>query len=70
MLAFLIERALSIVFEHRLFVKLLEDKGFKEPIALPWNSTQRTHATSYLSFSEALWGGSCLDSKLDRSVTF
>jgi hypothetical protein len=33
-LAFLLERALSLLFEHRLFVNRLESKGFKEPIAL------------------------------------
>ncbi len=32
-LAFFIERALSLVFEHRLFVAKLDKKGVKEPIA-------------------------------------
>lgn len=32
-LAFFIERALSLVFEHRLFVERLGQKGLKEPIA-------------------------------------
>ena len=32
-LAFFIERALSIVFEHRLFVERLDQSGLKEPIA-------------------------------------
>ena len=32
-LAFLIERALSLVFEYRLFVNPLSDLGLKEPIA-------------------------------------
>jgi hypothetical protein len=32
-LAFFVERALSIVFEHRLFVAKLNEKGLKEPIA-------------------------------------
>ena len=32
-LAFLIERALSLVFEYRLFVNPLSDRGLKEPIA-------------------------------------
>ncbi len=32
-LAFFVERALSLVFEHRLFVTKLNDKGLKEPIA-------------------------------------
>lgn len=32
-LAFFIERALSIVFEHRLFVEKLGQSGLKEPIA-------------------------------------
>jgi hypothetical protein len=33
-LAFLIERALSLLFEHRLFVNAFADRGLKEPIAL------------------------------------
>lgn len=33
-LAFFIERALSIVFEHRFFVERLGQTGLKEPIAL------------------------------------
>jgi hypothetical protein len=33
-LSFFIERALSIVFEHRLYIEKLEKKGLKEPIAL------------------------------------
>jgi hypothetical protein len=32
-LSFFVERALSIVFEHRLFVNKLNEKGVKEPIA-------------------------------------
>jgi hypothetical protein len=32
-LAFFIERALSIVFEHRIFTTRLAEKGLKEPIA-------------------------------------
>ena len=32
-LSFFVERALSIVFEHRLFVSNLNEKGLKEPIA-------------------------------------
>jgi len=32
-LAFFVERALSIVFEHRLFVERLGQSGLKEPIA-------------------------------------
>lgn len=32
-LSFFIERALSLLFEHRLFVKTLAQKGLKEPIA-------------------------------------
>ena len=32
-LSFFIERALSLLFEHRLFVKSLAQKGLKEPIA-------------------------------------
>lgn len=32
-LAFFVERALSVLFEHRLFVAHLGQKGFKEPIA-------------------------------------
>lgn len=32
-LSFFIERALSLLFEHRLFVKGLAQKGLKEPIA-------------------------------------
>lgn len=32
-LSFFIERALSLLFEHRLFVKQLAQKGLKEPIA-------------------------------------
>ncbi len=32
-LSFFIERALSLVFEHRSFVKRLGQKGIKEPIA-------------------------------------
>lgn len=32
-LSFFIERALSLVFEHRLYIKHLDKKGLKEPIA-------------------------------------
>lgn len=32
-LSFFVERALSIVFEHRWFINLLNNKGLKEPIA-------------------------------------
>ena len=32
-LSFFIERALSLLFEHRLFVKTLAQRGLKEPIA-------------------------------------
>lgn len=32
-LAFFVERALSIVFEHRVFVAKFNEKGVKEPIA-------------------------------------
>ena len=32
-LSFVVERALSIVFEHKLFVRMFRDRGFKEPIA-------------------------------------
>jgi len=32
-LAFLVERALSLLFEHRLYIKHFNQKGFKEPIA-------------------------------------
>lgn len=33
-IAFLVERALSLVFESRLFINYAKDKGFKEFIAL------------------------------------
>ena len=32
-LSFVVERALAIVFEHRLFVAKFDGKGIKEPIA-------------------------------------
>ena len=32
-LAFLLERALALIFEHRLFVARFDQKGLKEPIA-------------------------------------
>jgi len=32
-LAFLLERALALIFEHRLFVEGFDQKGLKEPIA-------------------------------------
>jgi hypothetical protein len=32
-LAFFVERALSLVFEHRVYINHLDKKGFKEPIA-------------------------------------
>ena len=32
-LSFVVERALAIIFEHRLFVANLDEKGVKEPIA-------------------------------------
>lgn len=32
-LSFVVERALALVFEHRLYVTWLADRGFKEPIA-------------------------------------
>src|SRR2546422_8639861 len=33
-LAFILERALALVFEHRLFVKYFDQSGLKEAIAL------------------------------------
>lgn len=33
-LSFFVERALSLVFEHKLYLDRLKDKGLKEPIAL------------------------------------
>ena len=33
-LAFVVERALALLFEHRWFVKNFDEKGLKEPIAL------------------------------------
>ena len=30
--AFFVERALSLVFEHRLYIKHLDKKGWKEPV--------------------------------------
>jgi hypothetical protein len=32
-LSFFVERTLSLVFEHRIFVEKLSNKGIKEPIA-------------------------------------
>jgi hypothetical protein len=32
-LAFFLERALALIFEHRLYMKKLHNKGFKAPIA-------------------------------------
>jgi hypothetical protein len=32
-LAFFVERALSLIFEHRFFVQRFNEKGIKEPIA-------------------------------------
>lgn len=32
-LSFFVERALSLVFEHRLYIEHLDEKGLKEPIA-------------------------------------
>lgn len=32
-LAFLLERALALLFEHRLFLAIFDEKGLKEPIA-------------------------------------
>src|SRR5262245_1250690 len=32
-LSFFLERALALVFEHRLYVRALDTKGLKEPIA-------------------------------------
>lgn len=32
-LSFVVERALALVFEHRLYVNRLDDMGLKEPIA-------------------------------------
>jgi hypothetical protein len=41
-LSFFVERALSLIFEHRLYIEHLDEKGLKEPIAFglsyptPW----------------------------------
>lgn len=32
-LSFVVERVLALIFEHRLYVKILDEKGLKEPIA-------------------------------------
>lgn len=34
MLSFFVERALSLLFEHRYYLRYLKDRGLKEPIAL------------------------------------
>lgn len=83
-LSFFVERALSIVFEHRLFVKSLDEKGLKEPIALIasflvvklWNfdalsivlNSDKTSWLGYLITAAVISGGSKASIKLFHDV--
>lgn len=83
-LSFFVERALSIVFEHRLFVKSLDEKGLKEPIALIasfavvklWNfdalsivlNSDKTSWLGYLITAAVIAGGSKASIKLFHDV--
>lgn len=83
-LSFFVERALSIVFEHRLFIKSLDEKGLKEPIALIasfavvklWNfdalsivlNSDKTSWLGYLITAAVIAGGSKASIKLFHDV--
>lgn len=83
-LAILLERALALVFEHRLFVKRLEESGWKMPIALLvalfvcvwWQFDalsmiilrDKTHPVGYLITAAIVAGGSKGSIKLFRDV--
>ncbi len=83
-LAFFIERALSLLFEHRLFVTKLSEKGLKEPIALfvsflvvrYWNfdavgifmHADKTSLWGYLITAAIIAGGSKASIKLFQDV--
>lgn len=83
-LSFFVERALSIVFEHRLFIKSLDEKGLKEPIALVasfmvvriWNfdalsivlNSDKTSWLGYLITAAVISGGSKASIKLFHDV--
>ena len=83
-LSFFVERALSIVFEHRLFLKSLDEKGLKEPIALVasfmvvriWNfdalsivlNSDKTSWLGYLITAAVISGGSKASIKLFHDV--
>ena len=83
-LSFFVERALSIVFEHRLFLKSLDEKGLKEPIALVasfmvvrvWNfdalsivlNSDKVSWLGYLITAAVISGGSKASIKLFHDV--
>jgi len=83
-LSFLLERVLAILFEHRLFIKVFDQKGIKEPIAFAlalvvcrrWNfdAMSMTILADHTSFlGEAITagviaGGSKASVKLFRDV--
>lgn len=79
-LAFFVERALSLLFEHRLYITHFNDKGLKEPIAFIvsfgvvwyWNfdalgalfQAERTSLWGYLITAAIIAGGSKASIKL------
>jgi uncharacterized membrane protein len=79
-LSFFIERVLSLVFEHRLYIKAFDEKGFKEPIAFitsffvvyTWGldaisiilSREEPHAIGYIITAGVIAGGSKASIKL------
>ena len=83
-LSFFVERALSIVFEHRLFIRLLDEKGIKEPLSLLaslavvkyWNfdalsivlNADKTSWLGYIITAAIISGGSKASIKLFHDV--
>ena len=83
-LAFFVERALSLLFEHRVFVAHLSDAGLKEPIAFIvsfgvvryWNfdalsvlfQSDRTSLWGYLITAAIIAGGSKASIKLFQDL--
>lgn len=83
-LAFFVERALSLLFEHRVFVSRFDGKGIKEPISLLvsygivkyWNFDalsiilhgDKTSWIGYLVTAAVISGGSKASIKLFQDV--
>jgi hypothetical protein len=83
-LAFFLERGLALLFEHRWYIKRLDQKGFKEPIAflvallicVTWQFdavsavilTEKTYFLGYLVTAGIIAGGSKAAIKLFHDV--